>query len=227
MKDRPQQIGESSLAYLYLLLGEALLNGIDPSAGTPLKLFLEATRGEHYLKTAWHKLSWFYLLEGDTAAYREARENVIGQGNMILDSDKQAFREAREEALPHTGLLRSRLYFDGGYYQESLENLQRINPGEFTGRKDSLEYTYRMARIAHRHGDTVKAIAGYSEIVEKGTGSSWYFPSNAALQLGIIHEALGDTASAVHAYRKCLKMNRSAYRNSIGNKAKSGIRRLK
>ncbi len=227
LRDREQDKAETPLAYLDLVFGEALLTGMDPSAGAQLRLFLKATRGEHYLKTAWHKLSWFYLLEGDMAAYHAARDSVIRKGNMILDADRQAFREASEKTPPHAGLLRSRLFFDGGYYQESFESLQRIRPGELTSRKDSLEYTYRKARIAHRLGDTIEAISGYKETIEKGMGTSWYFPSNAALQLGSIHEALGDTTEAVEAYRKCLKMNSSAYRNSIGNKAKSGIRRLK
>lgn len=226
LKDWQQDAGESHLAMLDLMFGEALLTGIDPTAGAQLQLFLDRHRGEHFLKTAWHKLSWFHLLNGDTAAFQTARDNVIRKGNMILDGDKQAFREASEDNIPHTGLLKSRLYFDGGYYQKSFENLQRIKPGELTSRKDSLEYTYRQARIAHRLGDTVAAISGYKEIVEKGMGTSWYFPSNAALQLGIIHEEMGDTTKALEFYQACLKMNRSAYRNSIGNKAKSGIRRL-
>ena len=226
LEKRKQPAGESRLAFLDLVLGEALLTRIDPDAGARLQLFLEGSRGEHNLKTAWHKLSWFHLLNGDSAAFQTARDNVIRKGNMILEADKQAFREAGEEKIPHTGLLRSRLYFDGGYIQKSSENLQRIKPGELTGRRDSLEYTYRQARIAHRLGDTTEAISGYREIVEKGMDSDWYFPSNAALQLGLIHEALGDTSEAIETYQKCLKMNRSAYRNSIGNKAKSGISRL-
>jgi hypothetical protein len=226
LADWRQNTGESRLALLDLLLGEALLTRIDPAAGDRLQLFLEGHRGEHYLKTAWLKLSWFHLLVGDSAAYRTARDNVMTKGNMILEADKQAFREAREEDIPHAGLLRSRLFFDGGYYWKSALNLQGIRPEELTGRKDSLEYTYRQARIAHRLGDTTNAILRYREIVDNGMGTAWYFPSNAALQLGLIQEAMGDTSEAIETYHKCLKMNRSAYRSSIGNKARSGIRRL-
>ena len=156
-----------------------------------------------------------------------ARDNVIEKGNLILDADKQAFREASEGVLPNAFLLRSRLYFDGGYYRRSFEALQQINQGDLTGRKDSLEYTYRQARIADRLGKRDEAVSGYHEVIETGMGSTWYFPSNAALHLGMIYEERGDTAQALGFYQTCLKMNRSAYRNSIGNKAKLGIRRLK
>jgi tetratricopeptide (TPR) repeat protein len=156
-----------------------------------------------------------------------ARDNVIEKGNMVLDADKQAFREASEDVPPNAILLRSRLYFDGGYYHRSFETLQEINPGDLTSRKDSLEYTYRRARIADRLGETDEAVSRYHEVIQAGTGSSWYFSSNAALHLGMIYEEMGDTARALDSYQTCLELNRSAYRNSIGNKAKLSISRLK
>jgi len=222
-----QAEGEMTLVYLDLLLGEALLNSTDPMAGDQLVRFLDNSPGGHYVKTAWHKLSWHHFLGGDTKAYQKARENVIEKGNLILDADKQAFREASEDIPPNPFLLRSRLYFDGGYYRRSLKTLQLIRQGDLTSKKDSLEYAYRKARIADRLGERDKAVSGYLEVVEAGIGSTWYFPSNAALHLGKIYEERGDTAQALDSYQTCLKMNRSAYRNSIGNKAKGGIMRLK
>jgi tetratricopeptide (TPR) repeat protein len=219
--------GETPLVYLDLLLGEALLNGKDPGAGDQLIRFLDRTRGDNYVKTAWHKLSWHHFLAADSAAYQMARDNVIEKGNMVLDADKQAFREASEDVPPNAILLRSRLYFDGGYYHRSFETLQEINPGDLTSRKDSLEYTYRRARIADRLGETDEAVSRYHEVIQAGTGSSWYFSSNAALHLGMIYEEMGDTARALDSYQTCLELNRSAYRNSIGNKAKLSISRLK
>jgi hypothetical protein len=218
---------ETALSYLDLLLGEALLNSTDPEAKDHLIRFLDRTQGDHYVKTAWHKLSWHHFLEGDSAAYYMARDNVIQEGKGILDADKQAFREASDDGLPNAFLLRSRLYFDGGYYRRSYETLQQVHQGDLANRKDSLEYTYRLARIADRLGEIDEAIAGYHEVVEAETGSTWYFSSNAALLLGMIYEDRGDTAMALGFYQTCLKLNRSAYRNSIGNKAKLGIKRLK
>lgn len=222
-----QAEGETALINLNLLLGEALLNSNDARAGDQLIRFLDSFEGEHYVKTAWHKLSWHYLLAGDSVAYKMARDNVIEKGNLILDADKQAFREASEAIFPNIFLLRSRLYFDGGYYLRSQKTLQQIGQGGLSSRKDSLEYTYRKARIADRLGERDEAISEYQEVVEAGTGSSWYFPSNAALHLGMIYEEWGDTAQAVKSYQNCLKMNKSAYRNSIGNKAKGGLKRLR
>ncbi len=111
--------------------------------------------------------------------------------------------------------------------RDPYETLQQVDQGDLASRKDSMEYTYRLARIADRLGERDEAVARYHEVVEAGTGSTWYFPSNAALQLGKIYEERGDTAMALGFYQTCLKMNRSAYRNSIGNKAKGGIKRLR
>jgi tetratricopeptide (TPR) repeat protein len=215
------------LDYLDLLLGEALLNSISPGAGNQLILFLKNTRGEHYVKTAWHKLSWHHFLAGDTLSYQQARDNVLIKGNLILDADKQAYREAGEDFPPNTSLLRSRLYFDGGYYKKSQEALQQMMQGELTSKKDSLEYTYRRARIADRLGEQDEAISGYQKVMGAGTEASWYYSSNAALHLGKIYESRGDTTQAMDSYQACLKKNRSSYRNSIGNKAKLGLKRLR
>jgi len=222
-----QPEGETDLINLNLLLGEAMLNRADAGARDQLIRFLDRAEGEHYVKTAWHKLSWYYLLAGDSAAYKMARNNVIEKGNLILEADKQAFREASEIVPPNVFLLRSRLYFDGGYYRRSYETLQQIPRSGLAGSKDSLEYIYRRARIADRLGERDEAISGYHEVVEAGSGSSWYFASNAALHLGMIYEEWGDTARAVGFYQNCLKMDKSAYRKSIGIKAKRGIKRLK
>ena len=227
LNDWEQDPKERVLAYLDLLHGEALLNSTDKGAGDQLIRFLDRTRGDYFIKTAWHKLSWHHFLEGDSSAYHIARTNVIEKGNMMLDADIQAFREASEDVMPNAILLRSRLYFDGGFYLRASETLQEINPGDLANRKDSLEYTYRQARIADLLGGKDEAISKYHEVIEAGMGSTWYFPSNAALHLGMIYEEMGDTAQALDSYQTCLKMNRSAYKNSIGNKAKLGIRRLK
>jgi len=227
LKAWQQDPGERVLSYLDLLLGEAFLNSTDPGAGDQLIRFLDRAEGDHYIKTAWHKLSWHHFLEGDSAAYYMARDKVINEGSRILDVDKQALREASEDVLPNVFLLRSRLYFDGGYYRRSFEILQQINQGDLVSRMDSLEYTYRLARIADQLGEMDEAISGYQDVVKAGKGTTWYFPSNAALHLGMIYEERGDTAMALQFYQTCLEMNRSAYRNSIGNKAKGGIRRLK
>jgi tetratricopeptide (TPR) repeat protein len=222
-----QDPGEIAFAYPDLLLGEAMLNGMDPGARDQLKRFLERSRGTFFIKTAWHKLSWYYLLEGDTLEYQRARKNVLEKGNRILDADDQAFREAEQDLIPNTILLRSRLYFDGGYYQRAYATLQEVRQGNLTGRQDSLEYVYRMARIADRLGKWEEAVSGYREVMSGGTDMAGYFPANAAFQLGMIFEEGGDTLRALDCYQRCLKMNRSAYRKSIGRKAKMGIRRLK
>jgi tetratricopeptide (TPR) repeat protein len=222
-----QKPGETKFCYVDLLLGEAKLNSFDPDAGKLLLRFLQETRGEHFVKTAWHKLSWYHYLNKDTSAYNEARENVIQNGNMIMDADKQAFREASDKTPINPDLLRSRLYFDGGYYEQSLEVLSGITPEELDCQRDSLEYTYRRARISDCLGEMDEAILGYIDVIENGQGTPWYFPSNAALHLGLIYEATGNSEKAIESYQTCLKMNRSAYRNSIGIKAKQGIRRLK
>lgn len=221
-----QAQGERQLAHLDLLLGEAMLNGLDEDADIPLKRFLKNHRGRHYRQYAWHRLSWHFLIQGDSMQYAEARKRVFDPGDAWLDADRQALAEAGDVLTPNILLLKSRLLFDGGYYEEALLQLQKVQAPELDHTRDSVEYMYRMARICDRLGDRECAVTFYRRTMDSGTGDRWYFAPNAALHLGFLAEEEGELALAGEYYRKCLKINRSSYRRSIASKARQGIRRL-
>jgi hypothetical protein len=63
-------------------------------------------------------------------------------------------------------------------------------------------------------------------VLAEYTGTGWYFAPNAALHLGMIREESGDPDMALEYYRKCLKINKSAYKMSIDYKARQGVRRM-
>ena len=67
----------------------------------------------------------------------------------------------------------------------------------------------------------------YLKTAVKNSANSSYFGANSSLQLGLIFEELGDKKSAKIYYEKCLEMNPSEYKNSIHQKAKSGLIRVK
>ena len=221
-----QKTGEREFPYLDLLLGEAMLNNLDVGARVPLERFIRNHKGDSYIHYAWHKISWCYALNGEWDSYRDARQEALGSGEPYLDADRQALSEAIDTLPLNIFLLKARLLFDGGYYREALGQLADSSEVLLVNHRDSLEYTYRLARIHERLGDTVTAIAYYEEVIASGSGENWYFAPNAALHLGIIHENNGDTQKALEYYRECLKINNSAYERSIDYKARQGIRRL-
>jgi len=182
--------------------------------------------GKHYRHYAWHRLSWYYLLDGDSSQYQMARRQVLDSGEAFLDADRQSLSEARDTLPANTLLLKARLLFDGGYYQEALGQLNDSTRVDLLNRRDSVEYTYRLGRIFDRLEDTEKALVFYRQVLAAGSGEDWYYAPNAALHSGMIYESDGNTEKALEYYRECLKINRSAYKKSIDYKARQGIRRL-
>ena len=57
--------------------------------------------------------------------------------------------------------------------------------------------------------------------------SPYYFAANAALQLGIIYEKQADFKKAAEYYELAQSMENVEYKNSINQKAKAGLNRIK
>lgn len=226
LMDYRQEEGERSFPYLDLLLGEARLNGLDTAAWFNLQEFTREYGGLHYRHYAWHKLSWAHAICGEWGLYRQDRQQVLGAGEPFLDADRQALAEAADTLPLNIGLLEARLLFDGGYYQEARSLLESGDPIALVNRRDSIEYRYRLARINDRLGNTGKAVAGYETVIREAAGEDWYFIPSSALHLGEIREAGGNLSEALELYRLCLKVNQSGYKQSIGYKARQGIRRI-
>ena len=63
--------------------------------------------------------------------------------------------------------------------------------------------------------------------VERGKSSPWYFTASAALQMGLIYEDQDDLSRAESAFRLVLSVETDEYKNSLHQKAKAGLARIK
>jgi tetratricopeptide (TPR) repeat protein len=221
-----QASGERELPYLDLLLGEAMLNGLDSNACIPLERFAENHAAVHYRHYAWHKLSWCYALQGRCDRYEETRRKVLDCGEAFVDADRQALSEASDTLPLNTSLLKARLLFDGGYYHEALALLEHNSSIPLMNSRDTIEYRYRLARTHERLGNPADALSLYQQVLSSKSAEDWYFAPNAALHAGLIFEAEGSRGKAFEYYRLCLKINNSSYKRSIDYKARQGINRL-
>ena len=52
-----------------------------------------------------------------------------------------------------------------------------------------------------------------------------YYAARAALQIGQIYEERGEKAMAIEYYKKCIDMEDHEYKDSLDQRAKSGIAR--
>lgn len=214
------------MPYLDFLYGSALLFDLDKRAEDYYKSYLIKFEGLNFVKAANQKLAWIHFINGDTSSYFYFMDKVVKGGYDFIDEDKQALKEAQIREMPNLYLLRSRLLFDGGYYQRALAELAGKKINDFPRLKDQLELTYRMGRIFDKMGNKEKAKFYYETTFKNGEHQTWYFAANAMLNLAVIFEESGDKSNAAVYYRKCLAMRDHEYQNSIDQKAEAGLNRL-
>lgn len=203
-----------------------LLKKMDPECIPQFEAFIKEFSGLHYIKEAHQKLAWAHLVfNEELPAYKYHMKQVLSSGEDLVDGDKQAKREAEENIIPSKDLLQARLLFDGGYYQRAYALLVKKAYKFSSGSRHALEFNYRMGRICHALKNYPEAINYYNKTIEDKEGEATYFAANASLQIGMILESQLRYAQAVKAYNRCLSMNPSAYKQSIHQKAKTGILR--
>ncbi len=187
--------------------------------------YLANFKGNFYVKDTYLKLSWCYYLQGNMTAAEAARNNVIKKGALYTDADKQALQEAKTGTWANITLLKARLLNDGGMNKEALQLLNTKGFSSFTKEEEKLQFTYRYARINDDMRNDAEAIQYYLKTIEIGATRKEYFAARAALQIAEIYERQNKKTIAVSYYQKCLDMKDHEYKNSLDQKAKSGIAR--
>jgi len=212
--------------YLDYMLGECLIYRQDTLAAKYLSKYVTEYHGLSYRRSACQKWAWTYLLDGNKSEYRKKIKLILTFGDDNRDSDQQATKEAESGISPNVTLLKGRLLFDGGYYGKANQILKSASTKNFTTH-DKIEYIYRFARIYDEWGKQDLAIANYKKCIAIGQNLNYYFAANSALHLGYIYERKGDLKMAKALYQKCLDMDFDEYHNSITQKAKAALNRLK
>ena len=69
------------------------------------------------------------------------------------------------------------------------------------------------------------AIKNYLAAISLGENRTEYYASRAALQIGMIYEKQGNKPLAIQYYKKCLDMQNHDFKDSMDQKAKSGVAR--
>lgn len=226
LQARPSSKQYYSFYYLDYLTGLAKLNRLDEDTERYFFRFTTNYKGNNYLKSAYQKMAWSALLKGDTIGYTRNMGQVLRYGDEIADGDKLAMKEARDQQPPNTCLLRARLLFDGGYYKRAEETLN-ASTCLCERNRDTIELQYRLGRISQAMEHNARALQYYEETITLGKDETYYFAANAALQSGRIYENQAELDKAEESYHLCLKMKNTEYKNSISQKAKAGLNRVK
>lgn len=192
-----------------------------------LERFIRNFKGNVYVKDALQKISWAYYLQGNMAAAERTRNLLLKKGNTNSDADKQANKAAKSGTWPNPLLLKARLLSDGGYNREALGVLHGKSQSDFSKPEEALEFAYRLGRIYDDMGSSDSAINAYLTSIRLGEKRKEYFAARAALQIGYIYEKRGQKSMAITYFQKCLDMDDHDYKDSLDQRAKSGIARCK
>jgi len=207
------------------LLGCAKLCRMDSDAYRYLLKYINEYKGQNFIKDAYLKIAYFYMLRGDEINYAYYLKLVRFKGYSSNEKDKQALKEAND-VRPDVGLLRARLYFDGGYYDRALAELKDRQDSNFKLLRDRIEFNYRLGRIYDLMTKYNDAIVYYQRAINLGSGTSYYFASNAALSMGIIYEYIKDYNQAANYYNQAIAMKNHEYKKSVDTQAKQGLDRI-
>jgi hypothetical protein len=215
--------------YLDFQLGIAYLRKLEWQKAEPLlRQYALTFQGKHYIKEAWQKAAWCRLLAGDSKGYKEDILKCLSKGNAQVGNDENALKEAENKKTPDPPLLRCRLLYDGGYLQRAQSELQKLKSyAQSTDTALKLEYFYRTGRVTQGLEKNQEAIAAFQTTVEQGREHPSYYACNAALQLGRIHEKLGDKANAKKWYQACLNIHPKEHKFSLHQQAKAGLEKLR
>ena len=227
LQQRPIGSSFTNFYFLDYLLGVCKLNRLDADAETYLFNFTSNFKGGNYLKDAYQKIAWSYLLKNQPDKYFQYLQYAKERGKSFIDTDKQALKAAQSKEKPNKELLKARLLFDGGYYAKALQVLEQINQHQLTTLPLQLEFTYRKARVYDGLKQTNNAIAFYQQTILQSKDAPYYFASKSCLELGRIYEQQGNKQNAALYYRKAMENKNHEYRNSIEQQAKAGLNRLK
>lgn len=225
---KPTGNGLLSFPQLEYLLGNAYLykHQFDLAEKRYLAFLNLKTKGNHR-KSAWLRLVWVYTLQGNkTKADQYLNLLKASKEESSLEDDKQAVKEANA-FMSNSYVLSARLFFDGGYYHEAMSDISKVNESQFAVKKERLDYLYRKARILHEMRKVGDAIKAYEKVIEEGKEESWYYAAYASLYLGNLFEESNMKNMARVYYEQVFDFPNKEYQNSIEQKAKAGLERIK
>jgi hypothetical protein len=215
------------IPFIHYLKGLCLLNKLDPNSYSSFNTYLQLNKGNNYIKSCYLKMAWVKLLANDLKYYNICNNNIAKHGKTNNEEDKQAMLEFKRETTPNLVLLKSRLLFDGGYYEQSLQQIINVKASDFTSPLFQTEYCYRKARLYQNYGEVELAVAFYEAAISTGKTLNVYYAAYSCLYLGDIYALQDQKSKAIEIYTKSMtfKANQE-YKNSIEQRAKSSLRKL-
>ena len=215
-----------AIPYLDYLYGLALLQHLNVKGSAYLVRYLKNNPGDNFIKDAYLRLGWAFLLNGDTAQYKNCLVLLKHYGQARFESDKNALHEAERGYIPSMPLLKARLLYDGGYFGEAKDILTNKSPAQFSRAEEKAEYYYRLGRIYESLEDISSALKYYDAVISGYSAINEYYAPASCLYAGMLLEKKGGFAKAKVYYKRCTGYKNYTYKDSFDQKAYAGLKRM-
>jgi predicted negative regulator of RcsB-dependent stress response len=193
-------------------LGRIALNSQDDKCLAYFDLFDQKYEGDSFKADINLRKAWYYKIVGTNENIEQYKRNISLLKHLPTVADKQAVKEIELVDTYPVFLLKSRLLFDGGFYQKALETLETAN-------EVSCEYYYRLGRIHQELGNKNKAIENFGLCISNNNKPLRYFAANAALQMALIEFENANFSLALKHLDQCEQLNMDEYKEDIKNSA--------
>jgi len=114
------------------------------------------------------------------------KDSVLNTPESGSEQDRVARLIMLENDKPTIEIVKARLYFDGGYYNQSLEEINKLQSNVVVNHRESVELLYRKARLLEKMKDKANALNYYKLAIEKQKLKSYYFAPFCYLQMAKI-----------------------------------------
>ncbi len=204
-----------------------LFKGNYPQAVSAYQNYLRTFKGQTFLKDTYYKMFLCIWLMGDEKKAKLYLSKINERGNTIAESDKvaQKFYEnfQKTKTLPNKILIKLRLLFDGGYFEEAQNELVSLTEKSFTNKKDQAEFNYREGRVYQKLNQLDKAVNYFEKSLALTGSEEWVFAPNSALQLGYIQQQKGKKNKAKAYFEQAIAYKNHEYKTSVDNKARAAL----
>lgn len=235
IKTRPNGDEYLPIPFFNYFLGEIYLQkGKYFEANSSYQDFIRTHHGFNFIKDAHYKRYLCHNLSNDSKFEPKILYNVLKFGETIVEPDKIALKSTQQILKSRTqlsptekSLKKVQLATEGGYYQEGLSILSRMDESAMPEIKNKVEKIYREARILHLMGNLEQATIRYQKVIALSDKQPiWSFAPRSCLYFGNILQAENNKSKAIHFYKKSLEYENYEGSNSVEIKANAGLNEL-
>ena len=195
--------------------------------------FLVANKGNIYEVDAKFRLGMSLILSGDVHGGQKIFRSLEDVKTSPFDEDEYAMamanRFAEHAPSPYLKqLFKARNYFDGGYQQQALATLKRLErQKEKLSSAELTELYYRFGRVHHTDGALTEATRYYKKCVAQPPSDQKWMQAYATFYMGDVSRENKKEQEAIAYYKQVLQYDQYFYQAGLENRCKAILSEMK